>query len=181
MKERGPVFIMPLPRKLTRRQPEASIKLINVTEATASDATGMSAVLAEIIARWGSSRPSSPQFVAAHYIQGPDRLRCSVARNAQGVILGFQSLKIAGPGNPYEVPDGWGVIGTYVSADARRLGVGRALFTASRTAAAKAGLRDIDATIGASNDTALAYYDAMGFATYRTLPGAICKRFSMTS
>lgn len=135
----------------------------------------MSNVLRPILASWNSKRPSSPDHVIANYIEHPDRLRCSVATVTDGRILGFQSLKIASENNPYGLPIGWGIIGTYVAAEATGKGIGRALFTASFQAAKAAGIKDIDATIGESNLTGLAYYEALGFQTYKTRPGAICK------
>lgn len=150
--------------------------MIKIKDALAEDAICMSAILAEILVSWNSQRPSSPQHVVEHYIGSPDRIICSVAIEGAGEILGFQSLKIARDGNPYDLPTGWGIIGTYVVSDAVRKGVGKALFESSRAAALASGLTEIDATIGDKNETALAYYQAMGFETYRTKPGAICKR-----
>ncbi len=38
----------------------------------------------------------------------------------------------------------------------------------------------IDATIDDTNARGLAYYGALGFATYRTIPGIVCKCFKVT-
>jgi ribosomal protein S18 acetylase RimI-like enzyme len=81
--------------------------------------------------------------------------------------LGFQSLLRAAAGNRYDVPVGWGIIGTHIGPRAQRRGVGSALFAASREAALAARLTRIDATIAADNATGLGYYEAMGFRTYR--------------
>ncbi len=150
--------------------------MIRISTAVADDAGGMSTVLAEILTEWGSQRPSSPRYILEHYIEHPDGINCSVAKDVAGGILGFQSLKIASEKSPYDLPKGWGIIGTYVASNVRGTGVGKALFTSSREAALLAGLSEIDATIGDKNKTALAYYQAMGFESYRTLPGAIGKR-----
>jgi ribosomal protein S18 acetylase RimI-like enzyme len=53
------------------------------------------------------------------------------------------------------------------------------LFAASRQAAQAAGLTMIDATIGETNTAALAYYEAMGFCSYRTFEGCICKQYEV--
>lgn len=137
----------------------------------------MSAVLAPILAGWGSNRPSDPAHITAHYIIHPHGVLCSVAVRADRVC-GFQALTRAWHGNPYDLPcdEGWGIIGSYVAADAAGTGVGRALFAASRAAAQKAGLRWIDATIGADNAAGLSYYGAMGFETWRELPATATSR-----
>jgi ribosomal protein S18 acetylase RimI-like enzyme len=150
-----------------------------VRPATSADAQGMSRLLARILAGWNSMRPSDPDHVRRFYIEHPDRVQCSVAIGDEGEILGFQSLRRATEGNQYGVSVGWGIIGTYVSPDAGRRGIGSALFAASRQAAADAGLPAIDATIGADNLQGLAYYEAMGFRTYRTGPGTDSKCYRL--
>jgi len=150
--------------------------MVDVRAARAADAEAMSAILLPILAGWGSDRPGGPAYVLAHYIEHPDRVACTVAMDAAGEMLGFQSLKAARPGNPYGLPEGWGIIGTYVRASAGRRGVGKALFAASLRAAKAAGLAEIDATIGAGNAQGLAYYEALGFRSYREKPGAVCKK-----
>lgn len=150
---------------------------IHVRPATPADAQAMSAILAEILAGWKSERPSDPSHVLAQYIAHPDRVECSVATDANGTILGFQSLRLATADNPYGVAPGWGIIGTYVKRGIGRRGIGSALFAATARAARQAGLEEIDATIGESNEDGQAYYEAMGFRTYRDRPGAVCKRY----
>ncbi|WP_227268648.1 GNAT family N-acetyltransferase [Roseobacter weihaiensis] len=139
----------------------------------------MSAFLRQLTASGKRTSPDDEAFVRAHYIEDPDKVRCSVAE-ADGVILGFQSLKRAGVGNKWGVKPGWGIIGTHIHPAAARRGVGRALFAITRKAAGEAGLSYIDASIAATNPEALAYYEAMGFRTYRTPEGLICKRFDVS-
>mmetsp|Transcript_28333 Transcript_28333/g.52872 ORF Transcript_28333/g.52872 Transcript_28333/m.52872 type:complete len:140 (-) Transcript_28333:381-800(-) len=139
----------------------------------------MSAVLAPILKGWGSPRRSDPDHVAAHYIGHPDRVSCAVAADSAGVVLGFQSLKVAQADNDYDLPEGWGIIGTYVAARAAGRGVGRLLFSETLSRADAYGIRDIDATIGADNAVGQAYYSALGFVPYRTLPGAIGARYTL--
>ena len=145
--------------------------------AVPEDAEGMAAVLMELVAAGRRRKPADAGFVLAHYIAHPDRIECSVALGPEGTILGFQSLKLAVAGNVYGVTPGWGIIGTHVSPAAARRGVGKALFAATRAAAERAGLTDIDATIGAGNATAQSYYEAMGFRDYGDEPGAARKRY----
>ena len=148
-----------------------------VRAASPADAEGMSRVLGEIVDAGGPERKRDAAHVRGHYIAHPDRIECSVALGPEGTILGFQSLKLAVAGNVYGVTPGWGIIGTHVSPAAARRGVGKALFAATRAAAERAGLTDIDATIGAGNATAQSYYEAMGFRDYGDEPGAARKRY----
>lgn len=153
---------------------------MDIRMAAIDDAAAMSRVLREIIAHTGRQRPHDEAFVIAHYIANPASIRCTLASGDDGDIFGFQSLVRAAPGNRYDVPVGWGIIGTHISPRAHRRGVGRALFQSSREAAERAGLQNIDAYIGADNQTALHYYDAMGFRTYRTPEGVVQKAYSVT-
>ncbi|MEM9633049.1 MAG: GNAT family N-acetyltransferase [Pseudomonadota bacterium] len=150
-----------------------------VRTATRADADAMSAILVEIFKEWGSDRRSDPAFVAEYYIEHPDNVRCSVISDAEGNVFGFQALKMATEGNMFDLPVGWGIIGTYVSPSSGRKGAGSALFAASLEAARQAGLQNIDATIGKANTIGQAYYEAMGFRTYRELPTAVGKSFKV--
>ncbi|MFC0408780.1 GNAT family N-acetyltransferase [Roseomonas elaeocarpi] len=152
---------------------------MDLREATPDDADGMSRVLREIIAATGRERPSDPDFVLRNYVRNPAGIRCSVAVEEDGAVLGFQSLIRATAGNRYGVPEGWGIIGTHISPSAHRRGVGTALFASSRAAAAGAGLRKIDAYIGAANEAALRYYEAVGFRTYRETADTVQKVFEL--
>jgi len=155
--------------------------MVIVRDAMPDDAEGMSIILTEILSSWVSKRPFSPDHVVENYIQHPDRIKCSVAVDQNDSIIGFQSLKIAREGNSYDLPVGWGIIGTYVSINTGRRGIGKALFSVSLVAAKNARLPKIDATIGDTNDQGLGYYEAMGFRTYRTKPGAICKQLTLSA
>lgn len=149
-----------------------------IRPAIPDDSEGMNAVLTPILERWGSDRPRGAAYVLETYITHPHNIACTVACDAEQ-ILGFQALKRAWPGNPFDLPTGWGIIGTYVASAAAGRGVGRALFAASRAAAAQASIAHIDATIGANNPEGLGYYGAMGFVPYKERPGAIQKRFDL--
>ncbi|GAU85883.1 GNAT family N-acetyltransferase [Bosea sp. BIWAKO-01] len=150
---------------------------MKIRPALSADAQGMSQALDEIFAAGLRKSAGDPDWVLAHYIVQEHRIACSVAENEQGRILGFQSLRHAVKGNPYGVSEGWGIIGTHVSPHAARQGVGSALFQATMQAARTFGLRNIDATIGEANGMGLAYYEAMGFRTYRSQEGLISKLY----
>ncbi len=151
---------------------------IEIRPATPDDAQGMSAVLKAIIDATGRQRAFDSAHVTELYIDNPRRIACSVAV-FEGEVVGFQSLTIAQPDNIYGVTPGWGIIGTHISPKAFRKGVGKALFAVSRAAALDAGLTDIDASIPADNDMGLAYYEAIGFHSYRTTDTRICKRYRL--
>lgn len=140
--------------------------MIVTRPAQAADAEGMSALITPILVKWGSNRPRDPQHMRANYIQNPDNIRCTVAEDETGRIVGFQSLILPKTANPYGTPEGWGEIGTYVALDAGRGGIGRLLFASSLAAARDAGIKKIEASIGRDNPLGLAYYEAMGFRTH---------------
>lgn len=148
---------------------------LSIRSACPGDETGMSMVLMEVLTDWNSTRSGDPAHVLAAYIGHPERIACAVCEGPDGIV-GFQSLRLAVPGNTYEVEPGWGIIGTYVRLNLGRQGIGQALFAHNLRAAQTAGLSWIEATIGAGNLGAQAYYEAMGFQTYRTEKGAVRKR-----
>lgn len=153
--------------------------MIATREATPDDARAMSDLITPILESWNSQRRRDPDHMLANYIQNPDNIRCTVAVDDTGRLVGFQSLILPSAANPYNTPDGWGEIGTYVALDAGRGGIGRALFAASVQAARSAGIAAIEASIGDDNDKGLGFYSAIGFVTYATEPGLIRKRFEV--
>lgn len=153
--------------------------MIEVREATVDDAQAIGAVLDALVAAGKRSKRSDAAFALAHYVTDPERIRCSVAVGENGTIVGFQSLKHAREGNPYDTPVGWGIIGTHVRPSAAGRGVGRALFVASLEAARAAGIEKIEAFIGAGNAEGLGYYERMGFRTYREPDGVVAKAFDV--
>lgn len=139
------------------------------------DAESIASVLQDIFEAGKRKAPVTAEFVLGHYITHPDSIRCTVAVEHIGQILGFQSLRYAAEDNPYDVAVGWGVIGTHIRPSAARRGIGRGLFAQTLKAARDFGLTSIDATIGGDNQDGLAYYDAMGFRTYRQLDAGVSK------
>ena len=125
---------------------------MKIRPATVDDATGMAAVQNEIFSAGLRKAPTDITAVLEHYLQHADRIECSVAEDDDGRILGFQSLRYARTDNPYGVAEGWGIIGTHVSPQAARRGVGSALFAATRRAA-EAGMARA-APMGATAATA---------------------------
>ena len=152
---------------------------MKIRTAIPADTAQISAFLQALVALGKRRLPADPDFVSTQYVSHPDNILCSVAEDADGTLLGLQILKRASLGNSYGVTPGWGIIGTHVNPIAPRRGIGRALFTATRAAAQAAGLHKIDATIGATSEEALSYYEAMGFETYKTADGAVCKCYDV--
>ncbi|WP_432448497.1 GNAT family N-acetyltransferase [Aliiroseovarius marinus] len=140
--------------------------MITTREARPEDAQGMSELITPILEGWGSNRRRDPEHMRANYIEHTDNIRCTIAYDETGQILGFQSLILPKTANPYNTPDGWGEIGTYVAVSNGRSGIGRAMFADSLDAARKAGITDIEASIGRDNPQGRAYYAAMGFVTH---------------
>lgn len=146
-----------------------------IRPATRADAEGISRVLQELVAAGKRTRPSDRAFARSQYVEPPNKVQCFVAANRDGEILGLQALSIAVEGNEYGAPSGWGLIGTHVSPRAARRGLGARLFSLTLDAAREAGLPAIEAYIGATNHEGQAYYEAMGFRTYRRPEGVVCK------
>ena len=152
---------------------------MRIRPAASADVSAMSSMLLELVAARRRTRPSDPEFVRDHYVDGAGIVRCVIAEDEAGAVLGFQCLKIADEGNAYGTPAGWGFIGTHVGPRALRRGVGRRLFAVIRNVARDARLPAIEAFIGADNAEGQAYYEAMGFRPYRAPPGAVCMRFDV--
>lgn len=140
--------------------------VIEFRPARLTDAEDMAEVQNAIHRAGLRKSPVDEALVRERYLGVEHTIACTVA-DQDGRVVGFQSLKHAWPGNPYDVQAGWGIIGTHIHPSAGRNGIGRRLFSVSLSAAQAAGLRHIDATIGADNAPALAYYSAMGFVPYR--------------
>ncbi|HLS48505.1 MAG TPA: GNAT family N-acetyltransferase [Actinomycetaceae bacterium] len=153
--------------------------MTTIRPARATDAEDMAEVQNAIYRAGLRASPVDVALVRERYLGMDDNVACTVAER-EGRVVGFQSLMRAWPGNPYDVAEGWGIIGTHIHPDAGRSGLGRRLFAASLAAAKAAGLRHIDASIGATNAPALAYYSAIGFVPYRESGDTIAHRFDVS-
>jgi len=138
-----------------------------VRAATRADAPAMADLINAIIALGGTTAhqtPFTPDRIVSHYIAAPGVLSCLVAE-ASGTILGFQGLE-----RLKVLPDGWADIGTFVTPDRQRGGVGAALLEQTLASARAAGIATLNATIRADNAPGLAYYARHRFADYATDP-----------
>lgn len=150
-----------------------------IRPAIAPDAPGMSRVRRDIVAWNGGDRPAGREPVLATSIRDPSGLRCSVACDTGGALLGFQSLLRAAAGSPHGTRVDRGIIGTHVGPAAHGRGIGRALFAASLEAASQAGLVHIEAQIGAENAGAIGFCDSPGFRTLRAERAVVRKVFDL--
>jgi GNAT superfamily N-acetyltransferase len=153
---------------------------MRIRTATDTDVTAMSEMLEKLVVAGRRKMPADAGYVRLHYVDNPHKIRCTLAEDEDGNLLGFQSLIRAVEGNAYGTPVGWGIIGTHVSPDATRTGVGTKLFGASEQAAIDFGLTKIEAFIRRDNAVAQAYYERMGFRTYRHTDVAVCKAWIRT-
>ena len=151
----------------------------DIRPARSGDADEMADVQNAIYRAGLRPEPVSVDVVRELYLDESHQVSCVVAVQFDRVV-GFQSLKKAWPGNPYDVLVGWGIIGTHIRPEVGRRGYGRRLFEVSLDAARFAGIRHIDATIGSDNSAGLAYYAAMGFTPYgESTVRAIPHRFDL--
>lgn len=152
--------------------------MTEIRPARPTDAEDMAEVQNAIYRAGLRGSPVNAALVGERYLDEEYGVACTVAEQ-EGRVVGFQSLKRAWPGNPYDVAEGWGIIGTHIHPDAGRSGIGRRLFATSLAVARAAGLRHIDASIGVENLPALAYYSAMGFTPYREGGDTLPHRFDL--
>jgi len=134
--------------------------MIHVRRAGPLDATPMAALLNEVIARGGTTALTTPVTRAdvLGWMERDPQSIWHVAEDEAGELLGFQWV------------DQWdrtarerGHIATFARVGRTGLGIGSALFDATREAARAAGFRVIEAEIRADNSGGLAYYQSRGF------------------
>jgi len=142
--------------------------LFRIRPGRSDDAPPLTRLLNEIIAAGGTTAMEealTEDGFAAYFLTGPDVLCCHVAElNATGEPVGFQAVC-----HYPDLPAGWGDIATFARRAPKLPGIGTALFPRTVAAAGSRSLIAINAAIRADNTGGLAYYDKMGFRTYRTL------------
>ena len=153
---------------------------MQVRDAQQGDAAAMAAILNAIIAAGGTTALAG-RFdgarIASQFTEAPRRISCVVAMD-DGTLRGFQALEWCDPDwpGPDPLPPDWAIVSTYVDPGSHRMGVGRTMFASTREAAVRAGVRVIDATIRAENVGGQAFYEGIGFTTYRLGEGIVAKR-----
>lgn len=139
-----------------------------VRRAGSLDALAMADLLNEIIKIGGTTAFTEQihrETLLGWFQKSPERSVWHVAEDAQGVLLGFQSIE------PHQkLPPEACDIATFVRVGRTGLGTGSKLFEASVSAARDLGYTWINATIRADNTGGLAYYQSRGFEDYARHP-----------
>ncbi len=161
---------------------------ITTRPAIERDAPELANILNAIIDVGGTTayqRPLSNEEFADKFLRGPRFQSCVVAEDGKGDAAGLQALET----HP-KLPAGWADIATFARLSPKLAGVGTALFVETVELARRKNLVAINATIRADNTGGLAFYDKMGFETYKideaiplsdgTPVDRISKRFFLT-
>ena len=143
--------------------------MITVRRPIALDTADMARLLNEIIAQGGTTalvRPLTARDIADRMASHPGASAWHVAMDADEKVVGFQWIA---PNEtlPPEAAD----IATFVQIGQTGLGIGSALFAATRKAAKQLGYTWINANIRADNEGGLVYYQSRGFQDYGVIEG----------
>ncbi|MGC1505510.1 MAG: GNAT family N-acetyltransferase [Sulfitobacter sp.] len=143
--------------------------MINIRRPIHLDAPDMARLLNQIITQGGTTaltRPVTGADLIERMAFEPKRSAWHVAVDAQESIVGFQWI------NPKEdLPPGAVDIATFVQIGQTGLGIGSALFEATKKAAKAMGYVWINANIRADNEGGLIYYQSRGFQDYGRIEG----------
>lgn len=143
--------------------------MISVRKPIRLDTDDMARLLNEIIAQGGTTaltRPVSGTDIAEWMNPTSTRNAWHVAVNEAEKIVGFQWIEPAD-----YLPDEAAEIATFVQIGQTGLGIGSALFDATRKAAKALEYGWINANIRADNEGGLIYYQSRGFQDYRKIEG----------
>ena len=142
--------------------------MITTRPAQPFDAAAMAELLNPIIETGGTTamtRTVDAQYIRDWMDSAPARSAWTVAE-IDGNIVGFQLI---GPWD--QVPPEACDIGTYVAQGKSGMGIGSALFEATKAAAKALGYVWINANIRADNDLGLPYYQSRGFRDWKYVEG----------
>ena len=135
-----------------------------VRRATEADAEAMVEVLEGIVSEriyTAIERPWSASKQRQYLLSLSPREVFHVAEIDQGTVLGYQSLELYSP--IFHSMAHVAQLGTFLRPDARRRGVGRALFQASLKFAGERDFSKIVIQVRSSNSGAQAFYRQLGF------------------
>jgi L-amino acid N-acyltransferase YncA len=107
-------------------------------------------------------RPFTVEGFVDHFFNQQIQISCFVAEGTEGELLGFQILSFH-----EQLPEDWADIATFVRTSPRLSGVGTALFTDTVELADKFEINTLNAVIRADNVGGIAYYEKMGFTTWK--------------
>lgn len=143
---------------------------LTIRRAAPLDARPMADLLNAIIAQGGTTAFTNP-LTTQDMLNMMDRDPRSiwfVAEDAKGEVLGFQYS------NPHgELGNHVAQIATFAQIGRTGLGIGSALFNATREAAIEAGYKWINAEIRADNEGGLIFYQSRGFEDYGRIKGVM--------
>ncbi|MDF1727432.1 MAG: GNAT family N-acetyltransferase [Sulfitobacter sp.] len=143
--------------------------MITVRSPIALDTVDMARLLNEIIEQGGTTaitRPVTGADIAEWIASTEGRNAWQVALDDQERVVGFQWIAPA----DYLPPEAC-EIATFVQIGQTGLGIGSALFEATKKAAKALGYGWINANIRADNEGGLIYYQSRGFQDYRVIEG----------
>ncbi len=143
--------------------------MINIRRPISLDTDSMANLLNKIIQEGGTTaltRPVTGKDINEWMQFAPERSAWHVAVNAQEQIVGFQWVEPK-ESLPAEAVD----IATFVEVGQTGLGIGSALFDATKKAAKSIGYSWINANIRADNEGGLIYYQSRGFQDYGVIEG----------
>lgn len=138
---------------------------ISIRRAGALDARPMAELLNEIIAQGGTTAMTQPvSGEDLRHWMGTPRAIWHVAEDEAGTLLGFQWVE------PHpQHGDTVAQIATFARVGRTGLGIGSALFEATRAACRDEAYAWINAEIRADNEGGLIYYQSRGFEDYGTI------------
>ena len=142
--------------------------MIHVRRAGALDAGAMAELLNEVISKGGTTALTDPvtRETMAQRVASDPRAIWHVAEDDTGALLGFQWIEPHAEHGP-QVAE----IATFARVGRTGLGIGSALFEATKAGARAEGYRWINANIRADNTGGLAYYQSRGFEDYGRIEG----------
>ncbi|MBD3665203.1 GNAT family N-acetyltransferase [Sulfitobacter aestuariivivens] len=143
--------------------------MIIVRQPMPIDTPEMASLLNDIIKEGGTTARTNPvtaKDMTTEIARKSDLSVWHVAFDARGALVGFQSVTP----EDYLPPDAVD-ISTFVRVGRTGLGIGSALFEATRKAAKALGYSWINANIRADNEGGLIYYQSRGFEDYDVIRG----------
>lgn len=152
-----------------------------VRRVSSFDARTMAELLNEIIVQGGTtamskalSRSEMSDWIDSNKAQSAWHLAESDEEKNGGELLGFQKI------GPYEgLPQQACSIATFAKLGKTQLGIGSALFKATREAAVTLGYHWINATIRNYNEGGIAYYQSRGFEPYKRDDVSVFMRYNL--
>lgn len=142
---------------------------LHVRPACDADARQMAELLNEIITAGGTTALTdavSPEDLQEKMAELAEQSAWHVATDESGDLLGFQWVR------PYsDLPPEACDIATFARKGKTGLGIGSALFEATRKAAEALGYEWINANIRSDNFGGLAYYQSRGFRDWGSIDG----------